>query len=101
VKEHVLDEGQCTLDEQEYEVNDHAAPICGFRFKYWCDPDLPSLPYGWMSGTRAAWPMSRNAGRSPMRLSIMVFPSMVRRNLGDAQQLALFENVRCGGRHAA
>jgi transposase-like protein len=27
----VLDEGQRTLDEHEYEVNNHAAPICGFR----------------------------------------------------------------------
>jgi hypothetical protein len=33
VKEQVLDEGQRTLDEQEYEVNDHAAPIYGFRFE--------------------------------------------------------------------
>jgi hypothetical protein len=33
VKEQVLDEGQRTLDEQQYEVNDHAAPICGFRFE--------------------------------------------------------------------
>lgn len=45
VKEQVLEEGQRSLDKQEYEVNDHAAPICGIRLKRRCVSDLPSLPY--------------------------------------------------------
>ena len=45
MKEHVLNEGQRSFNEKEYEVNDHAAPICGFPLKCWSDPDLPSLPY--------------------------------------------------------
>jgi hypothetical protein len=41
VKEQVLDERQRSLDQQEYEVNHHVAPICGKRLKRRCDPDLP------------------------------------------------------------
>ena len=35
----------------------------------------------WISGTRAACPTSRNAGRSTMRVSMGMLPSTVRRNL--------------------
>ncbi|MDQ1057413.1 hypothetical protein QFZ23_001314 [Arthrobacter globiformis] len=44
MKEKVLEESQRSLNEQEYEVNHHVAPICGFRLTCRCDSYLSSFP---------------------------------------------------------